>query len=268
VDDFRAFPVGAGIPARINPSACAYEETIKGKESMSISAALKSAVRSRITRGPVPLEKFQEIRMEGHLALVRLRRRIDPTVRANERTMRRLTDIQLHFGCGGRILPGWLNVDAWGAPGVDFLTDLRQPLPLADGSCRLIFTEHVFEHIDQNFRLGVLREFRRLLAPGGTMRINVPDCELHVNAYVNGDLDWFATVFGENLSNTQGINSIFMDHFHRFIDDWDSLSTALKEAGFTVVTRSSCNGSAIPELRIDTKEPSRSICSLYVEAQN
>lgn len=234
---------------------------------MSMSVALKGAARSVVARGPVPMKTIQDLRMEGHLALVRLRRRIDPAVRANERALRQSTDIKLHFGCGSRVLAGWLNVDGWGGTGVDFVTDLRQPLPLADESCRLIFTEHVFEHIDQSFRLGVLREFRRVLAPGGTLRINVPDCELHVNAYVNGDLEWFATVFGQNLSSTQGMNSMFMDHFHRFIDDWDSLSSALKEAGFAMITRSSCNESAIPELRIDTDEPSRSICSLYVEAQ-
>jgi predicted SAM-dependent methyltransferase len=235
---------------------------------MTILAALKTNARSRATNGPIPLRTLLDIKMEGHLALVRLKRRIDPRVRANERTIRKMSDIQLHFGCGGRILPGWLNIDGWGGVGVDFITDLRQPLPLADASCRLIFTEHVFEHIDRDSRQGLLREMRRVLAPGGTMRINVPDCELHANAYVNGDLDWIETVFGERLSNAQGMNSVFMDHFHRFIDDWDSLSSALREAGFTAVTRSSCNGSVVPELRVDTPDSSRSMCSLYVEAQN
>lgn len=233
---------------------------------MGMSGSLKGAARSVVARGPVPLKVLQDVKMETHLAGVRLRRRFDPFVRANERVLRQASDVKLHFGCGGRFLDGWLNVDGWARAGVDLVIDLRQPLPLADGSCRLIFTEHVFEHIDQSFRARVLCEFRRLLATDGVLRINVPDCELHVEAYINNDLDWFATVFGMDLDKTRGLNSIFMDHFHRFVDDWESLSFALREAGFEKITRSSCNQSAIPELRVDTSEPSRAICSLYVEA--
>jgi predicted SAM-dependent methyltransferase len=233
---------------------------------VSISGSLKGAARSVVARGPIPLKVIQEVRMEMHLVGVRLKRRFNPLVRANERALRQASDVKLHFGCGGRLLDGWLNVDGWARTGVDLVIDLRQPLPLANGSCRLIFTEHVFEHIDQSFRVRVLREFRRLLAPDGVLRINLPDCELAVEAYMNDDLAWFATVSGVDCDKTRGLNSIFTDHFHRFIDDWESLSFALKEAGFEKITRSSCNGSAIPELRVDTSEPSRAICSLYVEA--
>jgi hypothetical protein len=50
----------------------------------------------------------------------------------------------------------------------------------------------------------------------------------------------------------------------RAVDDRESLSATLREVGFSVVERSSLNGSAIPEVRIDIDEPSRDMCSLYV----
>ncbi len=176
-------------------------------------------------------------------------------------------EISLHFGCGPRILPGWVNIDGWASPGIDFTTDLRQPLPFGDGSCRLIFTEHVFEHIDVEYRLPVLREFFRILRPGGILRIVVPDCEQFVSAYLRNDAAWFQASLGSSASGAEGLNRVFTMHTHRVIDDWDSLSAALREVGFFRVHRSSLNNSTTPELRIDNDEPARALCSLYVEAE-
>jgi SAM-dependent methyltransferase len=156
----------------------------------------KSMALSLIKTGPVPLRVVQEVRTETHLAGVRVRRRVSPSLRSRERALMRLRGIKLHFGCGPRALPGWVNIDGWHFSGIDIPTDLRQRLPLDDMSCRLIFTEHVFEHIDADFRLPVLREFLRVLRPGGTLRIVVPDCEQFVNAYTRRDVAWFHTVLG------------------------------------------------------------------------
>lgn len=179
-----------------------------------------------------------------------------------------MREIKLHFGCGRRILPDWVNIDGWPFPGVDFTTDLRQPLPFGDAACQLIFTEHVFEHIDAGFRLPVLREFRRILQPGGTLRIVVPDCEKFADAYTRRDMAWFQTGLGWPAGGAEGLNKVFTMHTHRVIDDWDSLSTALREVGFSYIERSSLNTSMIPELRIDSEQPSRAQCSLYVEARH
>lgn len=227
----------------------------------------KGMARTFIKDGPVPLRVVQEVRTEGHLAGVRLRRRVSPGARARERALLHMKDVKLHLGCGPRILPGWVNIDGWRFPGVDFVTDLRQPLPFGDATCRLIFTEHVFEHIDADFRLPVLCELLRVLQPEGTLRIVVPDCEQFANAYITHDNAWFQTTLGWPAGGAEGLNRIFTLHTHRVIDDWASLSAILRKAGFSHIERSSFNASAIPELRIDHDAPSRAAQSLYVEAQ-
>jgi predicted SAM-dependent methyltransferase len=63
--------------------------------------------------------------------------------------------------------------------------DLRCELPLADNTTRLIFTEHVLEHLDYDRDLAfVMSEFYRVLKPGGAVRIIVPDLEKYCRAYV------------------------------------------------------------------------------------
>jgi len=53
--------------------------------------------------------------------------------------------------------------------------DLRQPIPLPDGSVARIHSEDFFEHIAVPEMGSLLAECHRLLAPGGMMRIGVPD---------------------------------------------------------------------------------------------
>src|SRR4029077_20877596 len=130
-----------------------------------------------------------------------------------------LGDIKLNLGPSSQTLPGWMNVDGWRGPGVDLVCDLRQRLPFTDGSCHLIFSEHVLEHIDLQFRARVLTEWRRLIAPNGRVRVVVPSSRRATEAYARGDTQWFIDALGVNSRN-DGLNNIFNQHFHKYIDDF------------------------------------------------
>ena len=220
-------------------------------------------LKSLVTRSPVSLHVLQEVRIEIHLAMVRLRARIS----RKKHELAGLHGVKLNFGCGDHILAGWLNVDGWQSPGIDYVCDLRQPLPLADGSCSLIFSEHVIEHIDLQFRDAVLRELYRLLAPDGVLRVVGPDCAAFAKAYAANDIEWFRAAVPGCPDRATGLNDIFVRHFHRFVDDFDSMAASLRGAGFTDVIESTHRGSAVSELNVDSNEPTRMVGNLYIEAR-
>jgi predicted SAM-dependent methyltransferase len=229
-------------------------------------ASLKELIRRRSLRTGVPFLLLQEIKIEAHLLGVRLLNRFDPRMRARAAELMHVRNACLHFGCGTSILPGWINLDGWWREGVDYVCDLRARLPLADASCRLIYTEHVLEHIDRQFVPQVLGELRRVLTPSGSIRIVVPDCEKFALAYTRDDREWFRVAVPDCNSRGEGLNDIFRNHFHRFIYDFQSLEAALRAAGFVSIQRSQHRTSDIAELRVDQDEPSRVISNLYVEA--
>lgn len=62
--------------------------------------------------------------------------------------------------------------------------DLRKGIPFPDCSVDTVYHSHVLEHIDRDQADGFMHEVRRVLRPGGTQRIVVPDLELFVRRYI------------------------------------------------------------------------------------
>jgi len=220
-----------------------------------------------VARTYVPQEFFQLVRFECYLLLIRWNNRLNPFQIAKRRRLMKLRDVNLHWGCGEKPLDGWVNVDGWKAPGVDYVMDLRCPLPLADGSVRYVFTEHVLEHVTFEQGQAILQDFHRIMQPGGVVRIIMPDLQRYCAAYVNDDAEWFERAGSDFPSTAQSVNFIFYGHFHRFIHDFHSIETSLREAGFRIVERSHHLGSEHEALQLDTDIAERALPSLYVEAE-
>ncbi len=62
--------------------------------------------------------------------------------------------------------------------------DLRNGIPFADGTFDAVYHSHFLEHIDRTAAPEFLRECRRVLKPGGILRIVVPDLELAAEKYL------------------------------------------------------------------------------------
>jgi predicted SAM-dependent methyltransferase len=95
----------------------------------------------------------------------------------------RLGDL-LNLGCGASFHPAWVNVDFHPADATVLRHDLRQTLPFPDGHFAAVYHSHVLEHFPKAFAPVFLRECRRVLRPGGVLRVVVPDLENIARLYL------------------------------------------------------------------------------------
>lgn len=147
--------------------------------------------------------------------------------------------LKLHIGCGNRIREGWLNIDL--SHEADLRVDLREPLPLADGCAELIHAEHFFEHLEHPRETSrFLSECHRVLQPGGTLSLGVPDAEIALRAYT-GDRDWlyyairrWPPLRGTYIETPIGIINLAFRQGgeHKFAYDAETLLLILTQAGF------------------------------------
>lgn len=91
---------------------------------------------------------------------------------------------RLNLGCGTRRHAAWTNVDLVPAGPDVIAADLRRPLPFPAGSFQAVYAAHVLEHLVPAEAGRLLAEVWRLLAPGGIVRIVVPDLEGIARAYL------------------------------------------------------------------------------------
>ena len=98
---------------------------------------------------------------------------------------------RLNWGCGRRTAPGWINADLRRAPGVDLVGDIRDGLPLPDASIDYAISMHGLQDLPYLAVVPALRELRRVLVPGGTLRLGLPDFERALDALRRGDRDYF-----------------------------------------------------------------------------
>jgi len=78
---------------------------------------------------------------------------------------------KLNLGCCDRLLPGYVNVDSHGGPGVQ-VADLREPWPWDDGTVEAILAQDIIEHLPD--KIHTMNEIYRVLRPGGRAEIAVP----------------------------------------------------------------------------------------------
>ena len=108
----------------------------------------------------------------------------DRRARAKMRAAPGVVPYRLNVGCGEKTRPGWLNIDL--DLRADMRLDVRRPLPLPGDSCAEIYSEHVLEHLAYPGEVEeILRDWWRVLAPGGTLSVGVPDTKYPLVSYVN-----------------------------------------------------------------------------------
>ncbi len=139
--------------------------------------------------------------------------------------------------CGGRnpLDPKkYLNVDIVDLPKVDLAFDITKKFPMDDGVIEEIFSAATLEHLRKPHVDGVLREFFRILKPGGLLRVSTPDIEAIARGLLAGDdLDIVNQHFFGKYKSDQTEDY----DLHRWMYPAPAMIRVLQEIGFVRAER-------------------------------
>lgn len=160
---------------------------------------------------------------------LRLGRAVPPRLRKGSDSR-----VWINLGSGASPYPQFVNVDINLARRPDMWLDVRHGLPFVGGTVDAIYTRHVLEHFYHDELTRVLAECRRVLKPGGGIRIMVPSLEVACRAYLEGD-DSVLMTFPRPYRSRGGraVNLLFCDGQHRMGFDLSLMAELLEDAGFS-----------------------------------
>jgi SAM-dependent methyltransferase len=197
--------------------------------------------------------------------------------------------LKLNLGCGHVTPAGWVNVDgsnrAWltsRLPLVDRLltasglippsefsgaavyANLASDFPWPDGSASAVYMGEVLEHFTPSAGEVLLRRCHRVLAPGGVLRLRVPDNArfwrnyleeytatraLPRNEWTTRHSRWIEWFFRDICVEPPGrFSAESFGHYHKWMYDDVSLIALFEKVGFREVDRMPFRQSRIPEI--------------------
>lgn len=143
-------------------------------------------------------------------------------------------DIKLNLGAGGIEHEGYLSVDLYDSR-AHIQMDITK-LDFNDGSVSELLASHVFEHLNPYHALDILKDWCRVLKPGGKLIMEMPDleriCKAFVNASTGERYGLVNAIYGSvNTTGVGGDDNITSPHLFGW---WPgSLWDHLTNAGFT-----------------------------------
>jgi predicted SAM-dependent methyltransferase len=178
----------------------------------------------------------------------------------------------LDIGCGLNVNETFIGLDYLWHPELDICCDVTKGIPLPDSSLKGIYTEHCIEHLELVDTYELFAEFIRVLRPGGTVRIIVPDAEIYARGYIavrDGTSDK-PLPYREHdgldgiYTPVMSVNRIFKEWGHKFIYDFETLRAMLERRGFVDVVEESFRSGRDAIMLQDSDEHITE--SVYVEA--
>jgi predicted SAM-dependent methyltransferase len=146
--------------------------------------------------------------------------------------------LQVHLGCGGDRLPGFVNIDYRRTPATDVTMDLNAPR-LGRSTVALAFSNAFFEHLYRPQRLPHLRRVHDALQPGGVCcYIGIPYFRNVARFYLEkapgtaGPVFDLYNVYRYTHGDPEHQQAWWLGQLHKSLFDEDELAGLLREAGF------------------------------------
>ncbi len=157
-----------------------------------------------------------------------------PLAGPNAKAPSAVEGLRLHLGCGREKRAGWVNVDVNPTFGPDLVAPAHALPMLPDGSCAAIEACHLFEHLTLTEARAALREWRRLLQPGGELALELPNLERCI-ALIGTELEGYDLGMISLFGYPPEVDAEGAPQLHKWGWTPATLERELRAAGFATV---------------------------------
>ena len=141
---------------------------------------------------------------------------------------------RLHIG-GVERVDGWEVLNALPGPSVDHVGNAAELGRFPDATFAALYSSHVLEHLDYAGEVQAgLREWHRVLAPGGRLYISVPDLAVLAKLFLNDGLTMEQRFMVVRMILGGHIDAY---DYHKMAFDLILLTALLRDAGFVEIER-------------------------------
>lgn len=166
--------------------------------------------------------------------------------------------VKLNLGSGPKRYKDYISCDLFPGQGVDEVLSL-DAIPYADGTVQAIHSEHALEHLWHKKARAALREWYRVLVPGGEVHLQIPDlkqcCEGYVNAVNQNNqvlADWYRwTIYGAQEANQGSAEGQI--HYTGF--SLEEIQRELEQSGFVLSYIWNYDGFRTPSIEVRALKP-------------
>ena len=146
---------------------------------------------------------------------------------------------RLNLGCGNKKIEGYVNCDIYKTEIVDEVFDMKQ-IPYLDNTISCVRSEHSLEHQSLEDAKKTIKEIFRVLQPGGSLELYIPDLEECARKYLSADNSrtvnyipektWYKmTIFGSQRDDN---GSVSKHQFHLCGFSKEEIKQLLEQEGF------------------------------------
>lgn len=147
--------------------------------------------------------------------------------------------MKINLGCGTHIIieNDWINVDIRALAGVDKVIHIEEiDKHFEPDSIEHILANDIIEHFGHLEVNDILIKLHKILKPGGTISIRVPDALHHCFQYMQGKYT------ADELSYWLYGGQDYLTNFHKMCFDYESLYKRLKFCGFSAISHKESEG--------------------------
>ena len=135
--------------------------------------------------------------------------------------------IKINMGCGWRNFgKEWIHIDGGNYSHLDYKR--IDKLEFKENTIDLIYSSHVIEYFDRDEVIPLIKEWRRVLKPGGILRLAVPDFLEISKLYTTGTIklnNVLGPLYGKMDMGSKKI-------YHKTAYDFESINNLLSELNF------------------------------------